>query len=191
MYVCICLFYINICRSFAKIVAMTSTHAGLCRDDLVESNFHYDTLLIEEAGQLLDVETVLAALLQNNVNVQSVLKRMVLLGDHLQLGPIVQNRILSSHANFDQSFFSRLIRLQIPYVQLDAQGRCRKELADLFRWRYCHPPLADLPHIHTDREYLIANPGFSFTHQFINCSEGKEISPSPHLYQNHGESLDH
>lgn len=32
--------------------------------------------------------------------------------------------------------FSRLIRLGVPHVLLDAQGRMRPQLADLYRWRY-------------------------------------------------------
>ena len=32
--------------------------------------------------------------------------------------------------------FTRFVRLGVPYVMLDAQGRMRSSLADLFRWNY-------------------------------------------------------
>lgn len=71
------------------------------------------------------------------------LKRVILLGDHNQLPPITQNVALAQATNFNQSLFARLIRLGVPHVQLDAQGRCRPSLATLFAWRY--PGLSNLP----------------------------------------------
>ena len=39
----------------ARIVAMTCTHAALKRSELIKLNFKYDTLIMEEAGQILEV----------------------------------------------------------------------------------------------------------------------------------------
>lgn len=44
----------------------------------------------------------------------------------------------------EQSLFARLIKLGVPAVQLDAQGRARPSICDLYRWRYKN--LQDLPH---------------------------------------------
>jgi intron-binding protein aquarius len=40
----------------ARVVAMTCTHAALLRHRLVELNFKYDSLIMEESGQILEVK---------------------------------------------------------------------------------------------------------------------------------------
>jgi len=40
------------------------------------------------------------------------------------------------YCNMDQSLFTRFVRLGTPYIELNAQGRARPELADLYSWRY-------------------------------------------------------
>lgn len=48
----------------AKIIAMTCTHAALRRSDLVALGFRYDNIIMEEAAQILEVETFIPLLLQ-------------------------------------------------------------------------------------------------------------------------------
>ncbi len=48
----------------AKIIAMTCTHAALRRAELVALGFRYDNILMEEAAQILEVETFIPLLLQ-------------------------------------------------------------------------------------------------------------------------------
>ena len=48
----------------ARIVAMTCTHAAMTRRRLVELGFKYDSLVMEEAAQVLEVETLIPMLLQ-------------------------------------------------------------------------------------------------------------------------------
>lgn len=85
--------------------------------------------------------------------------------------------------------FLRLIRLGIPYVSLDMQGRCRSSLLELFNWRY--PDLQTLPSLTEDPAYKKANAGFKNIYQFINVpdfdSRG-EFAPMPHFYQNLAEA---
>lgn len=50
-----------------------------------------------------------------------------MIGDHKQLPPVVQNVAYQKFANMEQSLFTRLIRLGVPNIQLDAQGRARSE----------------------------------------------------------------
>ncbi|XP_012584001.1 PREDICTED: intron-binding protein aquarius [Condylura cristata] len=50
----------------AKIIAMTCTHAALKRHDLVKLGFKYDNILMEEAAQILEIETFIPLLLQYN-----------------------------------------------------------------------------------------------------------------------------
>ena len=48
----------------ARIIAMTCTHAALKRRDLVEAGFEYDSILMEESAQILEIETFIPLLLQ-------------------------------------------------------------------------------------------------------------------------------
>jgi intron-binding protein aquarius len=146
----------------AKIVAMTCTHAALKRSEFLQLAFQYDNLLMEEAGQILEIETFIPMLLQvctttcmyrkhtdrhdpmvlyrdtlevtyaNEIihsctqkpeegGSRSRLKRVVLIGDHHQLPPVVQNMAIQKYSRLDQPLFTRFIRLGTPYVQLNAQ----------------------------------------------------------------------
>lgn len=121
----------------AKIIAMTCTHAALKRKDLVRFNFQYDNILMEEAAQILEIETFIPLLLQNpDHNGANRLKRWIMIGDHHQLPPIIKNMTFQKYSNMEQSLFTRFVKLGIPTVDLDAQGRCRASLCDLFKWRY-------------------------------------------------------
>lgn len=48
----------------AKVVAMTCTHAALKRQEFLDLAFKYDNLLMEEAAQILEIETFIPMLLQ-------------------------------------------------------------------------------------------------------------------------------
>ncbi|VDM99005.1 unnamed protein product, partial [Thelazia callipaeda] len=173
----------------AKIIAMTCTHAALRRKDLVELGFRYDNILMEEAAQILEVETFIPLLLQDPQDGRSRLKRWIMIGDHHQLPPVVQNVAFQKYSNMEQSLFARFVRLGVPYVLLDQQGRARAEIADLYNWRYEH--LGNLPHIEALPEYQRANPGFAFNYQLIdvpNFNGIGETTPSPYFYQNLGEA---
>lgn len=106
---------------------MTCTHAALRRRDLVEMRFHYDNILMEESAQILEVETFIPLLLQEPHDGRYRLKRWIMIGDHHQLPPVVQNPAYAKYANMEQSLFARFIRLGVPFVELDAQGRARAE----------------------------------------------------------------
>jgi intron-binding protein aquarius len=62
--VCVFAFVMMICRHQARIVAMTCTHAALTRRKLVSLGFKFDALVMEEAAQVLEVETFIPMLLQ-------------------------------------------------------------------------------------------------------------------------------
>ncbi len=54
----------------------------------------------------------------------SRLKRVILIGDHHQLPPVVKNMAFQKYSHLDQSLFTRFIRLGTPYIQLNAQVTC-------------------------------------------------------------------
>lgn len=173
----------------AKIVAMTCTHAALKRRDFLDLNFKYDNLLMEESAQILEIETFIPMLLQRHTDGRARLKRCILIGDHHQLPPVVKNVALNKYSHLDQSLFTRFVRLGVPYIQLNAQGRARPSIAKLYNWRY--KELGDLPNVQQDPAYNLANTGFGYEYQLINVEDYEgvgESEPSPHFYQNLGEA---
>ena len=168
---------------------MTCTHAALKRREFLELGFTYDNLLMEEAAQVLEVETVLPLLLQKAEEGRSRLRRVILIGDHHQLPPVVKNAALQKYSRLDQSLFTRFIRLGTPHIQLNAQGRARPSLAKLYNWRYTG--LGDLPRVSQDPAFRAANAGLAFDAQLVDVSDflGRgESEPVAHFYQNLGEA---
>jgi intron-binding protein aquarius len=177
--------------SEARIVAMTSTHAAMRRAEIVELGFRYDTLIMEEAAQITEIESFIPCAMQkpDPKTGELPLSRIVLVGDHYQNSPVIQNIPLRQYSNFEQSLFLRLVRLGVPTVHLDAQGRCRPSIAELFSWRY--PGLGNLPHLLSQPEFSRANAGFKYDFQFIDVPEYQgqgEREPTPHFIQNLGEA---
>ncbi|PWY64762.1 DEAD helicase superfamily protein [Aspergillus heteromorphus CBS 117.55] len=173
----------------ARIIAMTSTHAAMRRQEIANLGFHYDNVIMEEAAQITEIESFIPTALQNMKSGELPLKRVVLCGDHLQNSPIIQNMAFRQYAHFEQSLFLRLVRLGVPVITLDQQGRARPSIAELFRWRY--QQLGDLPVVQTTLEFKQANAGFQFDHQFINVPDYQgtgEREPTPHFIQNLGEA---
>ncbi|VDD76728.1 unnamed protein product [Mesocestoides corti] len=174
----------------AKIVAMTCTHAALKRRDLVQLGFTYDTIIMEEAAQILEIETFIPLLLQNpDISGCNRLKRWIMIGDHNQLPPVVKNQAFNNFSNMGQSLFTRLVKLGVPTIQLDAQGRTRPSIARLYSWRY--ERLDNIPHVITGQEYNLCNPGFRYEYQLVNVEDYKgvgESEPSAYFYQNLAEA---
>ncbi|KAL7273966.1 hypothetical protein RUND412_003147 [Rhizina undulata] len=173
----------------ARIVAMTSTHAAIKRQDIAKLGFQYDNVVMEEAAQITEVETFIPLALQAPRNGELPLQRVILCGDHYQNSPIVQSLALAQYANLDQSLFARLVRLGVPAVNLDQQGRARPSIAELYSWRYEN--LGNLPLLNEEPEYQIANAGFRHAFQFINVENYKgqgEQEPTSHFIQNLGEA---
>ncbi|KAH6766515.1 P-loop containing nucleoside triphosphate hydrolases superfamily protein [Perilla frutescens var. hirtella] len=173
----------------AKIVAMTCTHAALKRKDFLHLGFKYDNLLMEESAQILEIETFIPMLLQRQEDGYARLKRCILIGDHHQLPPVVKNMAFQKYSHMDQSLFTRFVRLGIPYIELNAQGRARPSLAQLYNWRY--KDLGDLPYVREKDFFRRANAGFSFDYQLVDVSDYQgrgETAPSPWFYQNEGEA---
>uniref|UniRef100_A0A667YTH2 RNA helicase aquarius n=1 Tax=Myripristis murdjan TaxID=586833 RepID=A0A667YTH2_9TELE len=173
----------------AKIIAMTCTHAALKRHDLVELGFKYDNILMEEAAQILEIETFIPLLLQNPEDGYSRLKRWIMIGDHHQLPPVIKNMAFQKYSNMEQSLFTRFVRLGVPTVDLDAQGRARASLCNLYNWRYKH--LGNLPHVQLLPQFQVPNPGLTFDFQLINVEDFNgvgESEPNPYFYQNLAEA---
>ena len=85
--------------------------------------------------------------------------------------------------------FERFVRLGVPTVQLDAQGRARPEIAALYSWRYSL--LGDMPHVTPGGAtvapgYARPNAGFAHNMQFVDVEDFQgrgESTPTAHYYQ--------
>jgi len=167
---------------------MTCSLAAIERDSFLSLSFEYDTLIMEEAAQVLDVESFIPMVLQKN---SGRLKRVVLIGDHYQLPPMIKRRNFAEFTKFDQSLFTRLIRLGTPFHLLNMQGRCRPSLRRLWSWRYQRGyQMGDLQCVQRGM-YRFANSGFLHEYQLIavNPFLGKgEFEPNPYFYQNLDEA---
>ncbi|KAF4971671.1 hypothetical protein FSARC_1549 [Fusarium sarcochroum] len=175
--------------SEARIVAMTTTHAAIRRGEIASLGFHYDNVVMEEAAQVTEIETFLPLAMQKPRNGKMPLQRVVLCGDHFQNSPVIQSLAFRHYANLEQSLFSRLVRLGVPTITLDQQGRARGSIASLYQWRY--PKLDSLPDVQTTPEFVKSNAGFKYDYQFINVPDYKgrgEAEPTPHFIQNLGEA---
>ncbi|CAF1275357.1 unnamed protein product [Rotaria sordida] len=174
----------------AKIIAMTCTHAALKRHDLVQCGFKYDNILMEEAAQILEIETFIPLLLQtSDQQGRNRLKRCIMIGDHHQLPPVIKNMAFQKYSNMEQALFTRLVRLRVPTVDLDAQGRARASLCSLYNWRYKN--LGNLEHVLQQKEFKTTNAGFVYDYQLINVENFNDIGesePIPYFYQNLAEA---
>ncbi|ETI51788.1 hypothetical protein L914_04754 [Phytophthora nicotianae] len=186
----------------ARIVAMTCTHAALNHRRLTDLGLTFGSLIMEEAAQVSELDSLVPLLLAcsskataNEGETSSGLKRVVLMGDPKQLPPVVKSLALKSYAHFDQSLFTRLLRLGVPRIVLDRQGRSRSELADIYRWRYDDlstgnkTTVGDLPRVMSEPEYQTGNAGFSNVAQFVDLSgTSKERQSKPFAYENEEEA---
>ena len=174
----------------AKIIAMTCTHAALKRADLVQCGFKYDNILMEEAAQILEIETFIPLLLQNSDQQgRNRLKRCIMIGDHHQLPPVIKNLAFQKYSNMEQALFTRLVRLGVPTIDLDAQGRARPSLCSLYNWRYKN--LGNLEHVLQEKEFRTTNAGFLYDYQLINVENFNDVGesePIPYFYQNLAEA---
>ncbi|XP_043273212.1 RNA helicase aquarius [Venturia canescens] len=173
----------------AKVIAMTCTHAALKRRELVDMGFKYDNILMEESAQILEIETFIPLLLQNPQDGYNRLKRWIMIGDHHQLPPVIKNMAFQKYSNMEQSLFARFVRLGVPTVDLDGQGRARPSICNLYNWRY--KKLGNLMHVERSPEYLVANAGFQYDFQLVNVEDFNgvgESEPSAYFYQNLAEA---
>ena len=140
---------------------------------------------MEEAAQILEIETFIPLLLQtSDQQGRNRLKRCIMIGDHHQLPPVIKNMAFQKYSNMEQALFTRLVRLGVPTVDLDAQGRARASLCSLYNWRYKN--LGNLEHVLQQNEFRTTNAGFVYDYQLINVENFNDVGesePIPYFYQ--------
>lgn len=164
----------------SKIIALTCTYCAINRQKLIDLNFNYDTIIMEESGQILEIESLIPMTLQKNM---SNLKRVILLGDENQLPPIVKSQAIRTQCLYHLSLFSRLLKSGYNNcVILNEQGRSRSEIVDLYRYKYDN--LIDMKEI--IKKFNKNNFAFKYNIQFINVEEfnskGEEINSNNSYY---------
>jgi helicase required for RNAi-mediated heterochromatin assembly 1 len=101
---------------------MTTT--GLSKYRGLVSSLSPQTLVIEEAAEVLEAPTAVACL--------ESIQQLVLVGDHMQLKAKCTLMDLAGEPFFlETSMFERLVRNDIPYVQLREQRRMASEIREL------------------------------------------------------------
>ncbi|KAI1812209.1 hypothetical protein GGS20DRAFT_41895 [Poronia punctata] len=132
------------CLSAANVIGVTTT--GLARNLDLLRRLKSKVLLFEEAGEVLEAHNITALL--------PSVEHCILIGDHLQLRPQIQNYDLSSvnprgaEHSLDVSLFERLVRplrdgsQQIPFSTLDTQRRMHPSISELIR-QTLYPSLSD------------------------------------------------
>ncbi|KXX75859.1 NFX1-type zinc finger-containing protein 1 [Madurella mycetomatis] len=132
------------CLHEADVVGVTTT--GLAKNLGLFQKLRSKVMLCEEAGEVLEAHT-LTALLPS-------VEHAILIGDHLQLRPQIQNDQLKStnyygsQYSLDCSLFERLVRPlhpadpRLPFSSLDTQRRMHPDIAELVR-STLYPTLED------------------------------------------------
>ncbi|WRT66625.1 uncharacterized protein IL334_003584 [Kwoniella shivajii] len=124
-------------------------------------------LMVEEAGECLEAHIV--------ANLVPSIEQIILIGDHLQLRPQIENYRLSvesregKHYRLDESLFERLVNAGLPYSVLQTQRRMRPEISDLIR-NYLYPDLVD----HESVLNLPSLRGMSRNVVFFDHSQGQD-----------------
>lgn len=104
-----------------KIVGMTVTGANI--NSRLVSQIRPEVILVEEAAEVLEPQ--LLPLMGNWV------KHLIMIGDHKQLRPAVENYALCKNFHLDVSLMERLINNELSYSALNLQNRMRPEFAAL------------------------------------------------------------
>ncbi|KAH0828788.1 P-loop containing nucleoside triphosphate hydrolase protein [Lanmaoa asiatica] len=121
-----------------RIIGCTTTGAAKYAVDL--SAVSPDVLLVEEAGEILESHILTALGEKTN--------RMVLIGDHKQLRPKVNNYQLTVEKgegfDLNRSLFERLVLKEFPHQTLTTQHRMRPEISAFIR-ALTYPELIDHP----------------------------------------------
>ena len=105
-----------------RIIGCTTTGAAMYQHDIQDAS--PGIILVEEAGEILEPHTLTA--------MTSETKQLILIGDHKQLRPKVNNYELTIEKgegyNLNMSLFERLVLAGVPHTTLNLQHRMRPEI---------------------------------------------------------------
>ena len=148
------------CLQEAEVIGVTTT--GLARQLDILRKLRCKVMVCEEAGEVLEGH-ILTALIPS-------VEHAILIGDHLQLRPQIQNYELQSvnprgeRYSLDVSLFERLVQppshesaglitCQVPFSVLETQRRMHPSISELIRTTL-YPSLKDAPNVSQYPEVL-------------------------------------
>jgi superfamily I DNA and/or RNA helicase len=153
-----------------RILACTTTYAAMNRDFI--DSCSPTVILVEEAAEIHESHIL--------TNLSMNVRRLVMVGDHKQLKPKLENYKLRTESgygiNFDVSLFERLVRGNYPYKVLNIQQRMIPTISEFIRMK-TYPQLEDAPRV-SGRQDIKGTPSNIL---FINHNEpedGKRSSNS-------------
>lgn len=121
-----------------RVIACTTTAAAKYAQELQAAS--RDVILVEEAGEILESHIL--------TSFGPLTQQLVLIGDHKQLRPKVNNHDLSVEKgdgyDLNRSLFERLILKDFPHETLTEQHRMRPTISALVR-HLTYPDLTDAP----------------------------------------------
>ncbi|TGJ82142.1 hypothetical protein E0Z10_g6593 [Xylaria hypoxylon] len=173
------------CLSAAGVVGVTTT--GLARNLDLLKRLRCKVLICEEAGEVLEAHN-LTALLPS-------IEHCILIGDHLQLRPQIQNYDLSSanprgaQHSLDVSLFERLVRplqdenQRLPFSTLDTQRRMHPSISELIR-QTLYPSLVDGGDVAEYPEVLGMKKRLFWLHHTVPEDRAQQQDPTSNSHTN-------
>lgn len=121
-----------------RIIACTTT--GAANNSEILKQVSPKVLLVEEAGEVLESHII--------TSLTPLTERLIMIGDHKQLRPKVNNYDLTVEKgdgyDLNRSLFERLVVEGFPHTTLTQQHRMRPEISELVR-HLTYPMLEDAP----------------------------------------------
>ena len=105
----------------AAVIGMTTNGAAKYANTL--QALGVEVLIVEEAAEVLEASIV--------ASITNATKHIILIGDHLQLRPQVNEYGLAKDHNLSVSLFERLISTGVPHVSLTTQRRMHPDISSL------------------------------------------------------------
>ncbi|KAI0420848.1 hypothetical protein F5X98DRAFT_330813, partial [Xylaria grammica] len=173
------------CLEAADVVGVTTT--GLARNLELLRRLRCKVLICEEAGEVLEAHN-LTALLPS-------IEHCILIGDHLQLRPQIQNYDLNSanprgaQYSLDVSLFERLVRpsqndsQRLPFSTLDTQRRMHPSISELIR-HTLYPSLVDGANVFTYPEVLGMKKRLFWFHHNVPEDRAQQQDPTSTSHTN-------
>ncbi|RWA12938.1 hypothetical protein EKO27_g2167 [Xylaria grammica] len=173
------------CLEAADVVGVTTT--GLARNLELLRRLRCKVLICEEAGEVLEAHN-LTALLPS-------IEHCILIGDHLQLRPQIQNYDLNSanprgaQYSLDVSLFERLVKpsqndsQRLPFSTLDTQRRMHPSISELIR-HTLYPSLVDGANVFTYPEVLGMKKRLFWFHHSVPEDRAQQQDPTSTSHTN-------
>ena len=144
-------------------------------------NYNFEYVLIDEANQSTETETLLPLL--------KGCKQVILVGDHMQLGPITECRA-TAQAGLTRSLFSRLVHMGMSPFLLDTQYRMHPSISAFPKaFFYNHLLLDGITH---DDRFKLSTQDLwpnNIPHIFLHHKNGEGVAGSGKSFVNPSEAF--